>query len=143
MAHSRKQEVIPLAQRPCCCHPIRWWRHRIILSLQDQRRNAAPDWLLLDRRRRFHPPELADRVIEQVWVEQCRSDHGWQCLRRCLQIVLCQISHIFATLGRIEQSRTPRGVDAVSAIDLGKLGVILLANLEEHGWERRNEPGKG
>ena len=64
MAHSWQQEEVTPAQRLCCQHPVGWGSHRIVLALQDQRRNTALDRLLLDRRNRLHPPELTDENID-------------------------------------------------------------------------------
>src|SRR5437868_7024966 len=98
VAHSRKQEEVALSQRLGCQHPVRWRCRRIILALQDQRRDGAQDRLLLDRRHRFHLPELTGREEGQVKVEQ-----RWLGLRRksldgCLQSMPGGESHIFATL---------------------------------------------
>src|SRR5262249_26464758 len=97
VAHTWKQEEVTLAERPCCQHPVGWGRHRIILALQDQRRDGAPERLLLDRRDRFHPPELTDRKSRQAKVEQCRLDRMRKSLNGCLQVVLRGESHIFTT----------------------------------------------
>ena len=104
VSHSWKQEEEASAQRLRCQHAVGWWSHRIILALQDQRRNGAPDRLLLYRRDRFHPPELTDRESIQAKVEQCRPDLRRKPLNGCLQSVLRGESHIFTTLYRIEQS---------------------------------------
>src|SRR6266571_8374929 len=69
VTHSWKQEEVTFAQCLCCQHPVGWRSHRIILALQDQHRNGAPDRLLLDRRDRFHPPELTDREHGHAKVE--------------------------------------------------------------------------
>ena len=74
MTHPWKQEEVTLAQRLCCQHAVGRRRHRIILALQDERRDATPDRLLLDRRDRFYSPQLTSRVATQEKVEQCRLD---------------------------------------------------------------------
>src|SRR5215469_16173323 len=74
VAHPWKQEEVPLAERLCGQHPVGRRRHRIILTLQDERRDATPDRLLLDRRHWFYSPHLTGRVATQVKVEQCQLD---------------------------------------------------------------------
>jgi hypothetical protein len=72
--HTWKQEEVTLRERLCRQHPVGWRRHRIILTLQDQRRDATPDRFLLDRRDRFYSPQLTGSVATQEKVEQCRLD---------------------------------------------------------------------
>lgn len=43
VTHSWEQEEVTHTQCLCCKHSVSWWRHRIILTLQDQRRKHLPD----------------------------------------------------------------------------------------------------